>query len=94
MNNKQQSEVFIIEYDYFGLSTSAEVREVKWLAGSHYRCNLSSFELPVDIGLNNDSNNHFWIDLNMGTPTHLAQILGQAIENKIGPVQALTTSNL
>jgi hypothetical protein len=67
---------FGIEYDYFGLSSSAEVEKRKWRSEFFYRCFLHSSLGEVDIKQVKAGNEIYWIDMSDGTPTLLAQLLG------------------
>jgi hypothetical protein len=74
---------FIIEYDYFGLSSSADVKKRRWRSEPYYQCFLRSSSEQIDIKQVTESAVSFWIDMSKGTTTPLSQILGMAIENKI-----------
>jgi hypothetical protein len=86
MNNNKELDMdeFIIRYDYFGLSSSAEVQKRKWRSESYYRCFLDPSRREIDIRQIEVLNGNYWIDMSVEHPTPLSQILGQAIENKLG----------
>ena len=48
-NRETDLEEFIIEYDYFGLSNSAEVKKRKSPSEPYYKCFLHSSAQEIDI---------------------------------------------
>ena len=82
-NRETELEQFIIEYDYFGLSSSAEVKKGQWRSEPYYKCILHSSAQEIDIKQLKDEGAIYWIDMSVGHTTPLSQILGQAIENKL-----------
>jgi hypothetical protein len=74
---------FIIEYEYFGLSSSAEVKKRTWRSESYYKCFLHSSAQQINIKHENEAGVSYWIDMSIGNTTPLSQILGAAIENKL-----------
>jgi hypothetical protein len=74
---------FIIEYDYFGISGSAEVKEKTGNAEQYYKCFLHSSADVISIKKVKEETLAYWIDIASGTVTPLSHILGQAIESKI-----------
>ena len=81
-DKKPESKKFIIEYDYFGLLSSAEVKKTTWKAEPYYKCFLHSSAEVISIKKINEEIVTYWIDMSAGCATPLSQILGQAIENK------------
>jgi hypothetical protein len=74
---------FIIEYEYFGLSNSAEVKKRTWRSEPYYKCFLHSSAQEIDIKQEIEAGVSYWIDMSVGSTTPLSQILGAAIENKL-----------
>ena len=74
---------FVIAYDYFGLSNTALVRPIKLQKGKYFNCMLIESKKEIDIAYKKESIESFWIDKNLGIPTPLSQLVGQAIESKI-----------
>lgn len=82
---EQQLEMtgFIIGYDFFGLSSSAEVEVSNWRGQACYSCSLPGKAERLHISCRRQDGILFWVDLDSHAVTPLSQILGQAIENQL-----------
>jgi hypothetical protein len=71
---------FIIEYEYFGLSNSAEVKKRTWRSEPYYKCFLHSSAQEVDIMQEIEAGVSYWVDMSAGSTTPLSQILGALLK--------------
>ena len=82
-----RSESFMVKFDYFGLSSSAIVDYVNQEDTTFFRCKLPTLSATIDIAFTSNHDMPVWIDLKKGEPSVLAQLVGEAIENKMGMVR-------